>query len=447
MIQHAWDITPQQAVQLQRDLAGCVVAQPLRGPVRTVAGTAPGFAGDGGPATLARLSTPGAITGDAAGNLYIADTGNSKIRLITSTGIISTIAGSGNGIEEFAYAGDGGPATQAKLNYPSDVLLDGKDGLLIADFANHRIRRVTLSTGIITTFAGNGSGLYSGDGGPAGRAGIPYPRGLGRDLQGNIYVASDNMVRRIDAASGVITAVAGTNIEGFSGDGSLALLARLTRPQAVLLDAAGNLIVSDTDNDRIRRVSGQALMPALAIEPSTLSFVAVEGAVSQVGQMVQITSSNLANTLWMATARVDNGTGWLGLRPNVGVTPGILQVLIDPAGLPAGNYTGNITITGARVTNAPQVLTVALKVKPAGPPQLAAEPETVTLRTIEGGGATSSQTIELTNSGGGILAWSASARTERRWRPMACSAAASPTRGCMGPFRGFSGSTSAKQSS
>lgn len=381
------------------------------GMLRTVAGTTGGFSGDGGPATLAQLTTPRAITGDLAGNLYIADTGNSKIRMIDTAGNIRTFAGSGNGPEEFAYAGDSGPATQAKLNFPSDVLLDARDGLLIADVANHRIRRVSLSTSIITTVAGNGTAIYSGDGGPATMAGLPNPRGLARDAQGNLYVCSDNMVRRIDAATGIISTVAGTNAEGFSGDGGLAAFARLTHPASLLIDPAGNLIVADTENDRIRRVSGQAVTPVLSVTPSALSFTAIEGGMSQVGQMVQVVTENLVSTLWMASVRVDSGLGWLGLRPNAGITPGVLQVVVNPVGLPPGDYTGSVTIIGMRAAKSPQVLSVSLTVKTAGPPRLAIEPETLTLRATLGDTQPAVHTIQVQNAGGGLLGWHASART------------------------------------
>lgn len=205
------------------------------GMLQTVAGRrSRGFSGDGGPGTSVELNDPSALVIDEAGNLYIADTDNDRVRRIDANGIIQTVAGSQRG-----FSGDGGPATNARLDGPIDLLLDGNGGLLIADHFNHRVRRMDLSTGIITTFAGNGRFAYSGDGGPATAAGVSRPRGLAMDGQGNVLITSINTVRRVDAATGIITTVAGDGDPGFRGDGGLATLSRLSGAQGIVVGERG----------------------------------------------------------------------------------------------------------------------------------------------------------------------------------------------------------------
>lgn len=224
------------------------------------AGTgAAGFSGDGGPASSAQLSLPGGmcITG---GRLVFADINNQRIRTIDlGTGVISTIAGSGpTGSGSGAFAGDGGPATSARFNNPFDVAADAAGNLYVGDIQNHRIRRIDAQTGVITTVVGNGLNGYSGDGGSALNAALGQPRGVTIDPHGNIFFGDqpNDVIRRVDAQTGVITTVAGTGVRGFSGDGGLATAAQIGRPHGLLVDAAGNLTFVDPENDRIRRVSG-----------------------------------------------------------------------------------------------------------------------------------------------------------------------------------------------
>jgi len=221
------------------------------GVMTTVAGTgSPGSSFDGGPATAAKLETPHSVALDAAGNLYIADSPNQRIRKVGPDGIITTVAGTG----ATGYSGDGGPATAAKLNYPKGVEI-GADGLLyIADSLNNRIRRVDAS-GIITTVAGTGAGGFSGDGGPATAAKLNRPRNIVFDASGVLWIADDlnNRVRRV-GVDGVITTYAGTGAAGYSGDGGPATAARFDQVRDLALDAAGNLYVADELNSRIRRI-------------------------------------------------------------------------------------------------------------------------------------------------------------------------------------------------
>jgi trimeric autotransporter adhesin len=217
-----------------------------------------GFSGDGGPATLAELYFPQDIVVDGAGNVYIADTWNHRIRKVTaSTGVISTVAG--NGTE--GYSGDGGPATSAELNAPSGVALDGAGNIYIADSDNNRVRKVTASTGVISTVAGNGVKGYSGDGGLATNAELNTIYGPGAavalDAAGNIYIADqfNNRIRKVTVSTGIITTVAGNGTTGYSGDGAAAINAELNGPDGVALDSAGNIYIADTYNYRVRKVT------------------------------------------------------------------------------------------------------------------------------------------------------------------------------------------------
>jgi sugar lactone lactonase YvrE len=192
---------------------------------------------------------------DAAGNLLIADYGNRRIRRVDgTTGIITTVAGNGNG----GFSGDGGAATSASMYNPGGVAVDAAGNLLIADTDSHRIRRVDGTTGIITTVAGNGTSGFSGDGGAATSASLYNPVGVAVDAAGNLLIADywNHRIRRVDGPTGIITTVAGSVNPGFSGDGGPATSASLFWPGGVAVDAAGNLLIADTGTSRIRQVSG-----------------------------------------------------------------------------------------------------------------------------------------------------------------------------------------------
>lgn len=231
------------------------------GMISTVAGNGiPGYSGDGGPALSASLSDVTGVALDAAGNLYIADAGNRRIRRVAPNGTISTVAGSG----VQGFSGDGGPAALATLNRPTSVLVDPAGNLYIADSSNHRIRRVSPG-GTITTVAGNGLAGFGGDGGPAGGASLMFPLGLALDRSGNLYIADadNNRVRRV-SPSGVITTAAGNGLGGFAGDGGPATAASLNLPEDVAVDAAGNLFIADAGNNRIRKVDPSGVISTVA---------------------------------------------------------------------------------------------------------------------------------------------------------------------------------------
>ncbi|PZF71893.1 NHL domain-containing protein [Taibaiella soli] len=239
----------------------------VTGNISTIAGTGgTGFTGDGGQATAANLYNPNSVA--ILGNfLYIADGSNQVIRQVDlSTGIIGTVAGTG-GIG--GLTGDGGPATSAKLNTPSGVAVDTAGNIYIADYGNHKIRKVSRASGIITTIAGTGTGGFSGDSSLATAAQIKHPRGLAVDINNNLYIADvdNNRVRKIDAITGKIYTIAGNGTAGFSGDGGLPKAASLNAPYGVAVDAAGNFYVADQNNNRVRTFL-VPLSPAISIAAS-----------------------------------------------------------------------------------------------------------------------------------------------------------------------------------
>ncbi len=223
-----------------------------------------GFGGDGGPATRASLFHPSGLAVDAAGNLFIADMRNHRIRRVDAkTGTISTVAGNGRQ----GFIGDSGPADQASLSRPGGVVVDQFGNLFIADTRNHRARRVDATTGIITTVAGNGTREYGGDGGPATQAGLGYVTSLALDKAGNLYIADGNnhRVRRVDAETHVITTVAGDGSLCCRGDGSLANSTGLPDPSAIAVDANYDLFIADTFRSTIHRVgSASGIMTTVA---------------------------------------------------------------------------------------------------------------------------------------------------------------------------------------
>jgi sugar lactone lactonase YvrE len=228
--------------------------------------------GDGGAGTSARLNTPDAVAVDSVGNVYIADAGDNEVRKLTPAGTITTIAGSGTFCSTAPSCGDGGPATQAQLNFPEGVAVDASGDVYIADFGDNEVRKVT-PAGTITTIAGNGTKCQTapmcGDGGPATKAQLPEPNGVAFDGGGNLYIADfgDNEIRKVSAA-GTITRVAGDGTACQSppscGDGGPATSAQLTQPTAVALDSSGDLFVADTEDHEVRKVNAAGTITTFA---------------------------------------------------------------------------------------------------------------------------------------------------------------------------------------
>ncbi|HEX7415421.1 MAG TPA: NHL repeat-containing protein, partial [Bacteroidia bacterium] len=219
-----------------------------------------GYSGDAGQATASELNYPTGVVIDALGNLYIADQSNNRIRKVTTTGIISTFAGNGT----WSYSGDGGQATAAEFKTPTGVAIDAVGNLYIADYYNSRIRKVN-TAGIISTFAGNGTAGYSGDGGQATSAELHYPFGVAVDASGNLYIADNqnNRVRKVNS-SGIISTIAGNGTAGYNGDGWNATAAELQEPTSIAFDASGNVYIADAGNMRIREVNTSGIISTFA---------------------------------------------------------------------------------------------------------------------------------------------------------------------------------------
>ncbi len=229
------------------------------GEIATVAGCGQkGYTGDGGPATNARLNEPYGVALDAAANIYFVDRLNFCVRKVSAKdGSIATIAGTG----QSGYSGDGGPASSAALREPNGLALDRTASkLYIADVKDQRVRVVDLASGTISTFAGTGKRERTGDGGPATRASLFGPRAVHVDAAGNVYICEreGNSIRKVEASSGIITTIAGTSRKGYSGDGGPALNATFDGPKEIDIDAAGNIFVVDTENQAIRRIDAKS---------------------------------------------------------------------------------------------------------------------------------------------------------------------------------------------
>lgn len=401
------------------------------GIISTVAGNGTaGYAGDGGPAISAEIfSSSGSFPGlavDAAGNLYISDGRNHVIRKVNTAGIITTIAGTPG---SFGFQGDGGPATKAFLYYPAGIALDGAGNLYISDLDNNRVRKVD-TNGIITTVAGNGNVVYSGDGVQATTTAVHSPGGIAVDAQGNLYISegSDSRVRKVDA-NGIITTIAGQTkkTRGFSGDGGLATAATLAGPVGLVVDQFGNLYIADNSNGRIRKVDAAGIITTYAgitgtassplgdggpatsaylgvprgvaldgsgnvfiganvangghvrkvaasgtgftATPSSLTFAYTIGGTAPAAQSVSLTSTGSPLTFTTAIS-TQSGGNWLSATPGSGTTPAPLSVSVSPTGLAGGTYQGTITVTPGGSGNSPLAYSVTLNVTGAGAPAI-----------------------------------------------------------------------------
>ncbi|MEK7475650.1 MAG: kelch repeat-containing protein [Candidatus Coatesbacteria bacterium] len=323
----------------------------LNGEITTVAGSGvKGYFGDGGPAVSAQMDSPGQVALDSFGNIYIPDHVNRRVRKVDLAGNITTFAGDGT----WGYGGDGGPATSAQLGRPSQVLVDPTGNVYISDQYNHVVRRVDTG-GIITTVVGNGVQGYSGDGGPATSAELYAPVSLAMDSFGNLYVGDIDLgcVRKVDT-SGMITTYAGTGVSGFFGDGGPATSAQLYGPFSLVCDASGNLYIADRNNHRVRRVDAARNIATIA-GAGTAGFSG-DGGPAASAEMNQTTGVmlDLSGNLYVAD--------WLNHRiRKVGQQLFMLSERVAPAGpvcagsaltctISWSNY-GTATITGLTITD------------------------------------------------------------------------------------------------
>jgi len=233
------------------------------GTISTVAGG--GGGADGGPAATAALSSAVEVALDAAGNILIGEGGAHKIRRVSAAnGTISTIAGNGGA----GSAGDGGPATLASLRDPYGIAFDSAGNIYVADTGSNNVRRIDAATGFITTVAGSGAASDDGDGGPATAAGILSPKDVGVDANGDLLIAASRTIRRVSKATGLISTVSGS-VLGFFGDGGPATLAQLSTAWAILVEPNGTITFADKDNDRVRAIScSVTTAPVLSLPPN-----------------------------------------------------------------------------------------------------------------------------------------------------------------------------------
>jgi uncharacterized protein (TIGR03437 family) len=333
------------------------------GTISTVAGTGTaGFGGDGGAATSAQLNAPFGVAVDAAGNLYIAEFGDNRVRKVSTNGNIGTIAGSGVS----GFSGDGGQATSAQLNGPRGVAVGPEGNVYIADSGNNRVRRVT-PDGVLTTVAGTGAAGVSGDGGPAVNALVGNPVALATDSVGNVYIADGSARVRKLFLSGIITTIAGTGIRGYSGDGGSAPNATLDGPSAVAVNAAGNVWVADTLNNAVRYLQfagGGTTVGAVTSGASNLS-----GPVAP-GEVIVIWGSGLGPTPLVQYQADANGLvpGSLGgtsvfvngvLAPVVYTSANQVAVVV-PFGI--NGSLSQLYVQSQNVTSAPFNLSVASQI-------------------------------------------------------------------------------------
>jgi hypothetical protein len=311
------------------------------GNIQTVAGNGTaGYSGDTTPAIGAQLSNPNGVFVDSAGNIFIADTDNNAIREVaTTTGIITTVAGTGPANDcnpSDDPCGDGGAATSANLGFPTGVFVDASENVFIADTFDHRIRKVTASTGVISTVAGTGNEGYSGDGAPATSAELDDPHGVWVDTSGDIFIAdSDNSaIREVVAATGFIQTVAGipataegNSTPGFSGDGGLATAAELNEPLGVFGTSSGSLFIADNNNSRIRK-----LTQSIFITVAPTSATVVLNALQQFGATVTGTANTNVN--WLVNG-VLSGNSTVGTIATTGL-------FTAPAAVPSSS---TVTIT------------------------------------------------------------------------------------------------------
>jgi sugar lactone lactonase YvrE len=333
------------------------------GIITTIAGnTSPGFDGDNGPATSAHLNLPTALAFDTAGSLYLADTGNDRIRKVSATGTITTIAGTGTQ----GFSGDGGQATAATIDTPTGIAVDTTGNLYLADTHNHRIRKITTATGIITTIAGTATFGYGGDNASATSAHLALPQGITLDPSGNLYLAdaANHRIRRIDATSGTITTVAGEGTENFAGDNGLAPSASLDIPHTTAISPTGLLTFADTANQRVRQIANDNTIHTIAG-----LGVTTPGALTVNAPAVIAYGTGILNASLATSVPASGSITFLDTYNSVTTTIGTANVTsnaatLNTSALPAGHHSIIATYTGDLIHASAQSSAFALTITP-----------------------------------------------------------------------------------
>jgi uncharacterized protein (TIGR03437 family) len=370
-----------------------------QGIISTVAGNGrAGYSGDNQPATSATLNYPTGVAVDSSGALYIADQLNNVIRKV-SGGTITTYAGTG----KFAYSGDNVTATTATFSQPERLYMDSANTLWVADIYSHRVRKIT-KDGIVHLVAGTGDPGYFGDGGSALQAQLNSPAGVALDNAGNLFIAdAGNNVIRMVSSVGTITTVAGSHVAGFSGDGGVATNATFNQPLSLIPDGSGGLHIADTLNNRIRHLL--ATTPSFKAAPTTLTFSAPAGGAVTTPQTI-VLSSAVTGLAFSVSA----SDPWLNASLTGGNMPGSVDIAVDPSQLSPGTVNGTITITAPQAAVPLQQISVTANISGSQAPAISAGSAGVNFAFVQGA-APGSSTLTITNQGGGSIDFTVAAST------------------------------------
>ncbi len=332
------------------------------GIITTFAGSGQLLGDTNGQATTVPLFNPHGVAVDAQGNVYIADTGHSKVLKVSPAGQATTIAGTG----VQGFSGDGGAASAAQLALPRNVFVAPNGTVYISDYGNNRVRKID-GAGVITTVAGNGDVQFTGDGGPGPNAGVSGPLGLALDAAGNLYIADNghDRIRKVDTTGIITTAVGNSAFVDPFKDGNLATETRIIAPKGIAIDAQGTLYFSDSGFHRVRKVGATKPGKKITGSFSSLSFTVPVGSTTKPTQLVQIGSSSDALTFTPSATAA--GGSWLSVTASATTTPTSIRITLDPTGLAAGVYDGTVKLTPAEPQDIALNVFVTLTVTPAAP--------------------------------------------------------------------------------
>lgn len=352
------------------------------------------FGGDNIAATSSSFVDPEGLAVDQNGNVYIADPGDNRIREVTTDGNITTFAGNGTA----GFSGDGGPANQATLDFPESIAFDTKGDLIIADRGNNRIRMVS-PNGIISTIAGNGTAAATGNGGPASAASLHFPLAVTTDSAGDIFLIETPgvTVRRI-GPDGIISVVAGNGQSGFGGDGGPATQASFGYADGLAVDSSGNLYVADGNANRVRVVLTST--PTATAAPTSLTFLGTSNGLTTQPQPITVTPS-LPGLEVVATS----DSAWLQVPSTTAHAPANISVSANPTGLSPGTYQGTVSLGSPGLAAVLATVHVTFQVNSAVDPKLTTDTPVMTF-SLNSGAAPQSQLLQVSNSGSGQINFS-----------------------------------------